>query len=318
VTAAIEPELTVVIPTLGRVLLRRCLESLAAGSVRPAEVVVVDQGRVPEIEHLAREYSDGGLRVTYIPSIQTGRSAGLNTGIARVRTTYVAITDDDCVVAPEWAARIVAHLRALPRTIVTGRVEAGDGDVVLSVSTSTEPDLQRRPRLRFDRLSGGNMALPLSLLQELGPFEEDPCMRTAEDAEYAYRALRAGVTLAYVPDAVVSHLGWRDAAARDAQYRSYGFSQGGFYGRYLRQGDMFIALRMSLHLFRSTKRWVAGVLRRDRDLASNGRAYAAGLLPGVVAGWRSPLRTVANATAATTSALRVKTDYQGSIDEDSR
>jgi GT2 family glycosyltransferase len=283
----VDLDLTVVIPTLGRPMIRRLLESLASGDVRPAAVVVVDQGRVPEIERLAADWRGAKFDVVYIPSSQTGRSAALNTGIARVATLYLAITDDDCLPAPDWVARLGAVLRARPRTIVTGRVEAGDGDVVLAVVTDAEPQLQHRPRLRFDRLSGGNMAIATALARELGPFEENPCMRTAEDAEFAYRALRAGVAIAYLPDILVHHLGWRNAAERAEQYRSYGFSQGGFYGTYLRRGDLFIALRTLVHLLRSLRRWGSGALRGDRDLALNGRAYVLELLPGLAAGLRS-------------------------------
>jgi GT2 family glycosyltransferase len=286
-SAATDSDLTVVIPTLGRSLLRRVLEALAAGDVRPVAVVVVDQGRVPAIEQLATDWRTSGFEVPYVPSTQTGRSAGLNTGIDYVRTAYLAITDDDCVPAPDWIARLGETLRASPRTIITGRVEAGDGDVVLAVVTDTQPALQRRPRLKFDRLSGGNMGIATALARELGPFEEDPCMRTAEDAEFAYRALRAGVAIAYAPDVLVRHLGWRGAAERAEQYRSYAYSQGGFFGKYLRRGDLFIAARILVHLARSIRRWCSGALRGERELALNGRAYVLGLLPGLAAGLRS-------------------------------
>jgi GT2 family glycosyltransferase len=285
-TPSTAEDLTVVIPTLGRPVLRRCLESLASGSTLPGEVIVVDQGRVAAIEAMAREFDEAGLAMRYIPSERIGRSAGLNTGLEQVGTDFVAITDDDCVAAPDWVERLAAELRKRRRTIVTGRVEAGEGESVLSVVTSKVPDLQRRPRLRYDRLSGGNMGMPAALAREIGRFEEDPCMRTAEDAEFAYRALRAGVAIAYVPEIVVSHLGWRDHAQRDAQYRSYALSQGGFFGRYLRRGDLFIALRVLVHLARSLRRWLWGSLLGDRERARNGRAYVTGLLPGIAAGWK--------------------------------
>ena len=111
-------------------------------------------------------------------------------------------------------------------------------------------------------------------------------MRTAEDNEYAYRALRAGVPIVYAPDVIVAHLGWRDTAGRQEQYRGYALSQGGFFGWYLRQGDAFIALRILVHLLRSLRRWGVARLTGDDEMASNGRAYVQGLLPGLRAGWR--------------------------------
>jgi GT2 family glycosyltransferase len=280
-------ELTVVIPTLGRSMLRGTLEALAYGSVRPAEVIVIDQGRRDELASMAAEYTEAGMPIIWIPSHRIGRSAGLNDGMSRVHTEYTAITDDDCVPAPDWVEGIVRELSLRPDAILTGRVEAGGEEPVLSVVTSDEAVEQRRPSLRFDRLSGGNMAIAASLARRLGPFQEAACMRTAEDAEFAYRALRAGIPIRYVPQMVVTHQGWRDHNQRISQYHGYALSQGGFYGIYLRRGDVFIALRAFVHMGRALRRWLLGRLRDDAEGALYGRAYLTGLLPGIVAGWRA-------------------------------
>ena len=112
-------------------------------------------------------------------------------------------------------------------------------------------------------------------------------MRTAEDAEFAYRALRAGVPIRYAPHLIVTHQGWRDHSQRISQYHGYALSQGGFYGFHLRRGDLFVALRVLVHLGRSLKRWLLGRLRNNDEMATNGRAYVVGLVPGIVAGWRA-------------------------------
>jgi GT2 family glycosyltransferase len=280
-------EVTVVIPTLGRSMLRETLEALAQGSVRPAEVIVVDQGRREELAAMASEYTTIGMPVTWIPSHRTGRSSGLNEGMARVSTEYTAITDDDCLPAPDWVEEIVRELSQRPDAILTGRVEAGGEEPVLSVVTSDKPVEQRKPSLRFDRLSGGNMAIATALARRLGPFQEASCMRTAEDAEFAYRALRAGVPIRYAPQTVVTHRGWRDHSERTAQYHGYALSHGGFYGSYLRHGDLFIALRAIVHLGRSLRRWLLGRLKGDNEAALMGRSYLTGLVPGIIAGWRA-------------------------------
>lgn len=279
-------DLSVVIPTLGRELLRGCLGALGSAEIRPMRVIVVDQGRVEALARMAAEFRATGLDVQYVPSTRRGRSAGLNDGLREVRTAFVAITDDDCIPASNWVALATERLRRDPGTILTGRVEAGEAGVQLSVATSLRSELQRRPRLTFDRLSGGNMAIATDLARRIGPFDEDASLSTAEDAEYAYRALRAGVPIRYVPELVVTHLAWRHDEERTAQYRSYARSHGGFYGKYLRSGDAFIALRAACHWLRSLRRWGMAVLSGDADRAAFGRAYALGLFPGILAGWR--------------------------------
>ena len=279
-------DVTVVIPTLGRGILREALAALAGGSVLPARVIVVHQGDDPEVAEWTRRAPDG-LAVEYVRSDQRGRAAGVNSGVERVATRFVVITDDDCLADPEWIGRMGERLRAEPDALLTGRVEATGDEAPVAVVGSRTPDRQRRPRLRYDRLSGGNMGGALEVLRRVGPLDEDPCLATAEDGELAYRALRSGVPIVYDPEIVVTHVGWRDRDQRGGQYRSYARSTAGFYGKYLRRGDAFIALRVVVHLLRSLRRWAMGVLRGDDDQRARGRAYASELLPGLRAGWRS-------------------------------
>lgn len=134
------------------------------------------------------------------------------------------------------------------------------------------------------------MGAPLSVFKKAGLFEEDPVMSTAEDAEWAYRALRNGITIHYEPEAVVAHFGWRDENKRTEQYRHYALSHGGFYGKYLRQGDLFILARAVSHFFRALRRWLRGKLKGDTELALLGRSYCLNLLPGIFAGIQSNMQ----------------------------
>ncbi|HSJ64606.1 MAG TPA: glycosyltransferase family A protein [Gemmatimonadaceae bacterium] len=283
---ATSADLTVVIPTLGRPILRRALDALAANTRTPVEVILVDQGRSAEVQAMASEFAARGLRVRWIPSSERGRARGVNRGVEAATTRFVAVTDDDCLAHPTWIEALAARLAESPDDIVTGRVEAGDATVVSTV-TADVAIVQRQPSVRFDRLSGGNMALARTTFERIGGLDEDPCVRTAEDAEYAYRALRSGVAIRYAPEAAVTHLGWRDDSARTDQYADYARSHGGFYGKYLRRGDAFIAARAAVHWMRAIRRWAVGMLSGDRERARFARAYVLGLPGGIRAGWRS-------------------------------
>jgi GT2 family glycosyltransferase len=126
----------------------------------------------------------------------------------------------------------------------------------------------------------------MSVIERIGRFDEDPRLRTAEDGEWSYRALRDDVPIIYAPDIVVRHFGWREEDERLVQYRDYARSQGGFYGKYLRKGDWFIAFRAVVHHLRALRRWLRGVASGDRELVLYSSAYLTGLLPGIVAGMR--------------------------------
>lgn len=278
-------ETTVVIPTLGRPILERSLRAIREGSHWPSCVIVVDQGRRAEIAEMCRQFSEGGLQVEYVPSDQRGRARGLNRGVERVQSRFLIVTDDDCLAEPSWVHAMTECLRRNPDVIATGRIEA-EGNVPYVV-TAQDGFTQRKPRVTFDSLSGGNMGASREVLMRLGMFDEDPCVATAEDAELAYRALRRGVGLVYDPASGVTHVDWREDDTRGEWYGAYARSHGGFYGKRLRRGDLFIALRMLVHLARSNRHWLKGLLRGDEELARIGRAYALNLGRGAVAGWRS-------------------------------
>jgi len=279
-------DISILIPTLGRPILEQCLYWILAGSAWPACLIVVEQGANQDVANWLNHAQDIGLKVKHILSDQSGRSAGINRGLEQVDTHFVAITDDDCFVADDWLMNMVSRLRLNPMDVITGRIEAAGEDIVMVVTAATS-SIQKRPRINFDIMSGGNMATSLAVIQRVGLFDEDPVMATAEDAEWAYRALRQGFSLYYEPDVVVSHFGWRDVESRDGQYRHYALSHGGFYGKYLRRGDFFILVRSITHFLRAARRWLRGKLSGDGELALLGRSYCLNLLPGILAGVQS-------------------------------
>ena len=121
----------------------------------------------------------------------------------------------------------------------------------------------------------------------MGLFDEDLRLQMAEDGEFAYRALRSGTPIIYAPDVCVRHFGWRDEDQRVRQYADYARSHGGFYGKYLRQGDWFIAARALAHHIRAIRHWLRGARVKDPEMARIGKSYLFGLIPGIISGMRS-------------------------------
>jgi GT2 family glycosyltransferase len=275
-------DITVVIPTLGRAILEESLYWIAEGSVWPVALIVVDQGESSRVAAWIEIMQAIGVSAIHSPSSQRGRAAGVNRGLKQVESPFVAVTDDDCFVEAEWLERMVSQLHDHPEAVVTGRVDPAGEDMIVVVTSPAEA-IYRKPRLKFDSLSGGNMGTSMAVINRVGYFDEDPLLRTAEDGEWAYRALKAGVPIIYAPDVAVKHFGWRDETKRGVQYQEYARSHGGFYGKYIRKGDWFIALRALFHHIRALRRWLRGTVTGNEELALYGRAYFTGLLPGIIA-----------------------------------
>lgn len=108
-------DITVVIATLGRAAaLEVCLNSLAAQTIRPPEVMVIHSGSDPETKQLClRDWSASGLRLRYFASPHKGAALQRDFGIRRAVTPLILLCDDDVELEPEWVASL-------------GRVVTGD------------------------------------------------------------------------------------------------------------------------------------------------------------------------------------------------
>ena len=122
-------DLTVAVATLDRPQgLARCLEALAAGTVLPAEVIVVDQGRE------AAPVLELGLPVRYLRQERRGLAASRNLALAEARCPVLAVTDDDCVPDAGWVAALEEALGPHPPAPSPIRTPGppGEGEVATS------------------------------------------------------------------------------------------------------------------------------------------------------------------------------------------
>ncbi|GAA1172640.1 glycosyltransferase family A protein [Ornithinimicrobium humiphilum] len=96
--------------------LRRCLEALAAQTVPPAEVVVVDNASTDDSAAVARSF---GARV--VPEPRVGIPAAAATGYDAAACAVVARLDADSLPPTDWVERVVRALDERPDAVaVTG------------------------------------------------------------------------------------------------------------------------------------------------------------------------------------------------------
>jgi GT2 family glycosyltransferase len=278
-------DISIVIPTLGRPIMEQCLYWILVGDAWPGSLVVVDQGASHDVKKWLDCFNSFGIHAHHIISNQRGRSAGINRGLEQVDTRFVAITDDDCFVTSNWLVNMHKRLKQEPGVIFTGRVnQAGDDKVAFSTVTSDQHKRFDRPQLKVHPFIGGNAGLAMDVVRRIGFFDEHPCLQSAEDSDYGYRALRQGIPIAYDPGIVLVHYHWRNEAQRLARYQDYARSQGGFYGTHLRWGSWIIWQQVLRDLARGPIRWLRGLIKHDQDMIDRGRADTLHMLPGIVAG----------------------------------
>jgi glycosyltransferase involved in cell wall biosynthesis len=135
--------ISVVIPTQNRAeLLEQTLESVATQSLRPAEVVVADDGSVDATPEVVSRYGATHVRN---PRGDWGAGAARNAALARVRTEYVAFVDSDDLLLPdclallhEALARTPASVLAYGRALIARREHGAWVPCGLIAATATE------------------------------------------------------------------------------------------------------------------------------------------------------------------------------------
>ena len=200
-------------------LLARCLRSLTQLDYPNYELIVVDNtDGEREIEQLAADF---GAR--YVVERRTGLSRARNTGAREARGEIIAYTDDDAVAERDWLRLHAEALddptlgattgRILPTSLDTpaarGYAAAGAenlGDVAFRVDRQTSAWFEMA---NFGGVgAGANIAFRRSLFDGGWGFRESlgPGAGVPGEEHYAFFGIiRAGLAIAYVPDAIVYH-----------------------------------------------------------------------------------------------------------------
>lgn len=282
----IDRDQTVIVPTLGRPSLEHTLGSLLEGTTWPSRLIIIDQGSESRIEQWLSQVGQAGLTIEHVKRERRGVAAARNAGIELTDTRFLCFIDDDCLADPTWLETMSANLTQAKAEIVTGQIRPVGSRPVSSSITETTPRVFTRPRLLYDILFPGNMGTSKEVFSRVGPFDEHPSVMYAEDNDWSHRALSLGLAISYVPEVIVHHLDWRSDEQLIDTYRNYARSQGAFYGKHLRRGDLRMLLRMSIGMTRAARRIVAGWVSGNDLAVRNGKATISAMLPGIVIGLR--------------------------------
>jgi len=190
-------KISVIIPAYNAErFLPRCLNSVFAQTLEPAEVIVVDDGSTDHSAEIARKL---GARV--ISRLNGGLSAARNTGVQNSSSEWVALLDADDMWSPEKLRAQADRVEADTVLVYTGiRVFSDDG--VRSTSLGVSPAEARRVLRYRNPITPSSVIAKREALARNGGFRED--VRACEDWEMWVRLQRLG-GFAAVPDALTDY-----------------------------------------------------------------------------------------------------------------
>jgi glycosyltransferase involved in cell wall biosynthesis len=190
--------LSVIIPAFNaEPYLSEALDSVLAQTVRPAEIVVVDDGSTDDTAAVVERYPGP---VHLLRGAHEGQGAAWNRGLAAAQGAYIALLDADDLWVADKLERQLDWLERDPRIdLLFGRVRQ-------FISPDVDPALARRLRCPTEAMDG---YLPSALLarrtvfERVGPFRTD--WRLAQFVDWTARALELGCQRALLPEVVL----WR-------------------------------------------------------------------------------------------------------------
>lgn len=201
---------------------RACLESVAAHTPEPHEVLLVENGstdgtadwvaaRLPHVQVLR---ADGPL----------GFPRACNLGLARARGEQLLLLNNDTLVTPGWLANLTRCLQEAPRAGLVGPLTnraSGLQQIPVPYRDPAEaaafgaafnrPDPARW--LPVPRLVGFCLLFSRETYRRLGPLDEALSPGTFEDDDYCLRALRRGLRPYLAADTFIHHHGGATFAA---------------------------------------------------------------------------------------------------------
>jgi hypothetical protein len=189
---------SVIIPTLGRYsYLPAALASLSRQTVKPREIIVVDQNP-PELRRPQVYEAFAGLNMNVIWQDERGQSLARNTGLAAANSPYILLFDDDSIANDDL---IETHLRA----VVGTRFQVSTGVSYPPLPNNYQlPPSFRHPRIAqtFDT---GNSLLPLAMARQLGGLDRNYDFGPGTDQDFGTRLYLSGVRILHNPKAARIH-----------------------------------------------------------------------------------------------------------------
>jgi len=190
---------SVIIPTYNRrENLKACLKSVQSLNFKNFEVIIVNDASTDGIKDYLDNLKDPTIKVIH-NLVNSGQAVSRNEGAKMAKYDFIAFTDDDCLVNPQW-------LNELAKGFADPAVGFVFGATYYISRTYRGYFPERIVTNQNGRWPGsGNLAYRKEIFQKLGGFNSYFLKYNNEDSELAIRAVSQGIKYKRAPAAVIYH-----------------------------------------------------------------------------------------------------------------
>ena len=205
-----EPDLSVVVLAWDNLAYTQdCVESIRRYTDVPYELIIVDNGSQADAAHYAGAAADQAV----LNDRNLGFAPGMNQGLAVASGRYVAFCNNDTVLPPGWASRLVETADSHPRAGIvvpaltaagtpgTVRTEPGDQVVVLPPFSGPPPAVL--------------FLMPRDVVEAIGGWGEEYLVASGEDVDIGFKVWVNGLDIIFDERVLVAHVGKASASKLD-------------------------------------------------------------------------------------------------------
>lgn len=229
------PKVSVIIVNWnGGRFLERCLAALMVQTVRPFEIIVLDNASTDDSLEIVRRFPS--VRMMALEQ-NTGFARGNNLAVAAAdpASEWIALLNPDAYAAPDWLAELLDAARRRPEYDVFGsklviaaapHLLDGAGDayhmsgLVWRTGFGEEASAETEVEREIFSPCAAAALYRRSAFTRVGGFDED-YFCYVEDVDIGFRLRLAGYRCLYVPGSLVQHVGSGTTGGQDSDFSMY-------------------------------------------------------------------------------------------------
>ncbi len=200
------------------------------------ELIVVDDGSSDS----THDYLGGLSQCDKIRSVvqaHRGPAAARNAGVRIARGEWIACTDDDCRVPPDWLRKFAGEIRKSAPDVIGGAVRNCSEGIFSALSQEMNSwyigYLRNHGRTEF--LTSNNIAYSTAAVRNAGGFNEHFLRPGAEERELNLLIINRGGCCTFLPENIVDH--YHDMSPRDFFRQQQNYGRGSFVLEYSARGN---------------------------------------------------------------------------------
>ena len=205
-----DPDLSIVVLAWDNLhYTRDFVESIRQNTEVPYELIIVDNGSQWEAANYARLAADHPV----LNDDNRGFAAGMNQGLDASSGTYVAFCNNDTVLPPRWAERLVETAVAHPEAgIVVPALTAARN----TATVRTQPGTEIKVIAPFAAPPAAVVfVMPATVVEGVGRWGEEYEVASGEDVDLAFKVWVNDLDIVYDQRVLVAHVGKGSASRLD-------------------------------------------------------------------------------------------------------